>query len=76
MSSNTYVADEYAAISARMRELKGEVVAVAGDDIAGDDYWCPECEGGGWVMSAYQAAHAPNLEECPLCMNPLGQRCP
>ena len=75
MSSKTYAADEYAEIAARMRELKGEVVAVAVEDTAEDDY-CDACDNGGWVMSSYQAAHPPNLEECPRCCNPLNLPCP
>lgn len=38
--------------------------------------YCSECEGGGWVLSAYQARHPPNLERCPKCWNPENIPCP
>jgi len=41
-----------------------------------DDYVCPECEGGGWVFSSYQAAGAPNMQECQECFNYHELPCP
>ena len=37
---------------------------------------CDRCEGGGFVLSAYQATGAPNFEECPKCHNPEGHPSP
>lgn len=37
---------------------------------------CSECEGTGWVLSCYQASHAPNFEVCPECLNPHDRRSP
>lgn len=33
---------------------------------------CEACEGGGWVLSSYQASGAPNMQLCTDCYNPLG----
>ena len=58
-----FAADDYAEIGRRLRELKEE---------AGIVEPCKTCDGGGWVMSSYQSAGAPNMKCCPDCRNPNG----
>lgn len=59
------IADDYAAIAQRMR---GEPDPIQEQ--------CPTCWGAGWIESSYQAAGAPNFDECPDCHNPKGKLAP
>jgi hypothetical protein len=38
---------------------------------------CLTCEGGGWIMSSWQAGpHPPYFDVCPDCGNPQNRRSP
>lgn len=59
-------ADDFDAIRARLLELRGDTPT---------EYFCPECEGDGWV--AYGIGKGdPHFKECETCGNPNNQKSP
>ena len=59
-------ADDFDTIRARLLELRGGTPA---------EYFCPECEGGGWVAYAIGKGD-PHFKECETCGNPNNQKSP
>ena len=63
----TRATDDFDFIQQRLAEIKGETV---------EPEVCPNCEGGGYELSSYQGAVAPNFQVCAKCGNPEGHPCP
>lgn len=64
-----FIADDFAAIRARMTEIGNDNTVIS------DDGTCPKCEGGGWTM--YGLGHGdPHFRVCEECGNPNGNPSP
>ncbi|NJM10591.1 MAG: hypothetical protein HC889_00560 [Synechococcaceae cyanobacterium SM1_2_3] len=61
------IADNFADIAARLRQLEGN------EPEAVDD--CLDCDGGGWVCAPTPKGQ-PSFRECETCHNPNGHPCP
>ncbi len=67
------IADDFAAIAARLREVASPLapkIEVAPEP----DQVCAACEGGGWVQVS--SPSPPAFAECPDCCNPEGHPSP
>lgn len=67
-----YAADDYAAIAAKMKELKEPPMV---DLIIGTPV-CGTCGGHGFVPYGYTTSGLPLMGTCPKCRNPHGLSCP
>ncbi len=61
------IADDFAAIAARMHEIAAEAKPFSPDD--GEEY-CPHCKNGGWICYSSPSGRGPLFRECEHCYNP------